>query len=253
MRAGCDSVHRSRWKTQDMQSVDLAGVQGVRWLPDSPSGIAFLVLAGSRGRVDSARAELLARHGVIVRVDPLVRRSGSEHRSVGRPLETFLERVADLAHTADRVLVLGTLFGAEAALLTAFTVRTSTTWSRSHLPMCSGRESDPTRASPRIGARTARHFRTWKSRTAGSPTPIRPPSWACTRSPVVGFLTRLPLRPSRSSASIEYSSWQEEMTRYGHRLRWRKRSRRGVGSTTWRRHSLSALKPDIAPCCRASP
>lgn len=101
-----------------MQSVELAGIEGVRWIPDSPSGVAVLVLAGSSGRVDSARAELLARHGAIAES---IRWFGGPGQNTGPwdiRLEPFLERVADLAQTADRVLVLGTSFGSEAALLT---------------------------------------------------------------------------------------------------------------------------------------
>lgn len=91
---------------------------GVRWLPDEPSGVGALVLGGSSGRVDSARAELLAGHGVVAES---IRWFGGEGQHDGPweiPLELFLGRVADLAQDCDRVLVLGISFGAEAALLT---------------------------------------------------------------------------------------------------------------------------------------
>ena len=99
-----------------MRSVELAGVEGVRWVPDSPSGAAALV--GSSGRVDSARGELLARQGVVAES---IRWFGGPGQSEGPwdvPLELFLDRVADLSRVSDRVVVIGTSFGSEAALLT---------------------------------------------------------------------------------------------------------------------------------------
>lgn len=48
-----------------MQPVTLSEIEGVRWVPESPSGTAVLVLAGSSGRIDSPRAELLASHGAV--------------------------------------------------------------------------------------------------------------------------------------------------------------------------------------------
>jgi pimeloyl-ACP methyl ester carboxylesterase len=68
--------------------------------------------------VDSARAELLARHGVIAESIRWFGGPGQNEGPWDIPLELFLERVNDLAQTADRVLVLGTSFGSEAALLT---------------------------------------------------------------------------------------------------------------------------------------
>jgi hypothetical protein len=90
---------------------------GVRWLPDEPTGVGALVLAGSSGRVDSARAELLADHGVVAESIQWFGGPGQHDGPWEIPLELFLDRVADLARDCDRVLVLGTSFGAEAALL----------------------------------------------------------------------------------------------------------------------------------------
>lgn len=96
----------------------LAGLEGVRCLPDVPNGTGALVLAGSSGRVDAGRARLLASVGAVAES---VRWFGGPGQPEGPwevPLETFLDRVADLRRTCDRVVVLGTSFGAEAALLT---------------------------------------------------------------------------------------------------------------------------------------
>lgn len=101
-----------------MRQVELSDVEGVRWLPEAPTGVGALVLAGSSGRVDSARAELLARHGVVAES---VRWFGGPQQHDGPweiPLELFFERVDGLAQECDRVLVLGSSFGSEAALLT---------------------------------------------------------------------------------------------------------------------------------------
>lgn len=101
-----------------MRRVELSGLEGVRWLPDEPSGVGVLVLAGSSGRVDSARAELLTKMGAIAES---IRWFGGPGQNDGPweiPLELFLERVAALRSDCDRVVVMGTSFGAEAALLT---------------------------------------------------------------------------------------------------------------------------------------
>ncbi len=98
--------------------MELTDVEGVRWLPDAPSGIGALVLAGSSGRVDSTRAELLARHGVLAESIRWFGGAGQHDGPWEIPLELFLGRVERLAEECARVLVLGTSFGAEAALLT---------------------------------------------------------------------------------------------------------------------------------------
>jgi hypothetical protein len=103
---------------QSVQSVSLSGIEGVRWIPESHSGTGALVLAGSSGRVDSTRAELLARQGVIA---DAVRWFGGPGQNEGPwdiPVELFLDQVSDLARVADRIVVVGTSFGSEAALLT---------------------------------------------------------------------------------------------------------------------------------------
>jgi dienelactone hydrolase len=100
-----------------MRSEHLSGIEGVRWIPERPSGTAALVLAGSSGRIDSARAELLARHGAVAESIRWFGGAGQNEGPWDIPLELFLDRVSDLSRVADRVLVLGTSFGSEAALL----------------------------------------------------------------------------------------------------------------------------------------
>ena len=90
----------------------------MRWVPEAPTGVGALVVAGSSGRIDSPRAELLAQHGAIAESIRWFGGPGQHDGPWEIPLELFLGRVADLARDCDRVLVLGTSFGAEAALLT---------------------------------------------------------------------------------------------------------------------------------------
>ena len=100
-----------------MRRIDTQDVPGVRWIPDEPTGVGALVLAGSSGRIDSQRAELLARHGVTAESIRWFGGPGQHDGPWEIPLELFLGGIADLAKDCERVLVLGTSFGAEAALL----------------------------------------------------------------------------------------------------------------------------------------
>ena len=100
-----------------VRAMELSDVEGVRWLPDVATGVGALVLAGSSGRVDLARAEALARHGVVAESIRWFGGAGQHDGPWEIPLELFLNRLDELARHCDRVLVLGTSFGAEAALL----------------------------------------------------------------------------------------------------------------------------------------
>ncbi len=100
-----------------MESQSLTGIEGVRWVPDVPTGVAALVLAGSSGRVDSGRARLLAQHGVVAESVQWFGGAGQSSGPYDVPLELFLGRVADLARENDTIVVVGTSFGSEAAML----------------------------------------------------------------------------------------------------------------------------------------
>lgn len=87
--------------------------------PATPNGTGVLLLAGSSGRIETQRAGLLAAHGARVRA---LRWFGGEgQRPVPHevPVELFVEQFEGLRRECDRVVVFGTSFGAEAALLTA--------------------------------------------------------------------------------------------------------------------------------------
>jgi hypothetical protein len=96
----------------------LKDIEGVRCVPDRHTGVGALVLAGSSGRVDVDRARVLAESGVLAES---IRWFGGEGQHDGPweiPLELFLDRVTALRDDCGRVIVIGTSFGSEAALLT---------------------------------------------------------------------------------------------------------------------------------------
>jgi hypothetical protein len=102
-----------------VKRVELLRPAGVRWVPDAHRGAGVLVLAGSSGRVDEARARVIAEHGCIAESVQWFGGPGQPAGPWEIPLETFQRRVADLARDCDRVYLVGTSFGAEAALVTA--------------------------------------------------------------------------------------------------------------------------------------
>lgn len=101
-----------------VRKVPLSEAEGVRYVPDVHSGVGVLVLSGSSGRVESGRARLFADEGAMAES---IRWFGGPGQSDGPwevGLELFLDRVDDLRRDCDRVVVVGTSFGSEAALLT---------------------------------------------------------------------------------------------------------------------------------------
>jgi len=102
-----------------VRRVALTGPPGVRWVPARHRGTGVLVLAGSSGRVDEARARVLAEQGCIAESVQWFGGPGQHAAPWEIPLETFQGRVADLARDCARVCIVGTSFGAEAALATA--------------------------------------------------------------------------------------------------------------------------------------
>lgn len=102
-----------------MEEVQLTAPEGIRFVPARHSGVGVLTVAGSSGRIDAERARILGAHGALAES---IRWFGGPGQNAGPwevPLELFLDRVEALAADCDRVLVMGTSFGAEAALLTA--------------------------------------------------------------------------------------------------------------------------------------
>ena len=87
--------------------------------PDESCGTAVLLLAGSSGRIETERADLLATHGARVRAIRWFGGVGQRPTPHEVPIELFIEQLELLRRDSDRVAIFGTSFGAEAALVTA--------------------------------------------------------------------------------------------------------------------------------------
>jgi pimeloyl-ACP methyl ester carboxylesterase len=84
-----------------------------------PNGTGVLVLGGSSGRVDVERANMLASQGVTALA---LRWFGGEAQPsvpCETPLETFAEAIGMMTVECQHLVLLGSSYGAEAALLTA--------------------------------------------------------------------------------------------------------------------------------------
>lgn len=86
---------------------------------EDANGTGALVLAGSSGRLDVGRAEMLASRGVTALALRWFGGSGQRVAPCEIPLETFIEAIDRLAGACDRIVLMGLSYGAEAALLTA--------------------------------------------------------------------------------------------------------------------------------------
>lgn len=84
---------------------------------DVGSGTGVLVVAGSSGRVDEDRVRLLARHGAVAMSIQWFGGPGQPPGICEVPLETFSAALDLLEPHCDRLAVIGTSKGAEAALL----------------------------------------------------------------------------------------------------------------------------------------
>lgn len=83
------------------------------------AGTGVLVLAGSSGRMDTARADVLAAAGATALAVRWFGGVGQPAVPCEVPLETFSGALDLLAAECDRLAVVGLSYGAEAALLTA--------------------------------------------------------------------------------------------------------------------------------------
>jgi uncharacterized protein len=101
-----------------VRELSLSAPAGVRIVPSEHSGIGVLILAGSSGRIDADRARLFARHGAMAESIQWFGGAGQNDGPWEIPLELFQARVADLRRSCDRIVVVGTSFGSEAAMLT---------------------------------------------------------------------------------------------------------------------------------------
>jgi acetyl esterase/lipase len=99
----------------------LAGdLQGTLLTPEQSTGLGVVVLGGSSGRVDVARAGLFAAKGAIALALRWFGGDGQVPLICEVPLETFTGATERLVKTGcDRIAYVGTSRGAEAALLVA--------------------------------------------------------------------------------------------------------------------------------------
>lgn len=104
-----------------LETLTLEGeTQGALVRPNKPNGWGVLVLSGSSGRVDGARAELFARAGCVAFAQRWWGGPGQAPGICEIPLETFARGVDRLlAEGCRRITVVGVSRGAEAALLAA--------------------------------------------------------------------------------------------------------------------------------------
>ena len=116
----CRSIHSCEQGMPFVETTLIGALQGSLLTPGRPSGLGVVVLGGSSGRVDVARAGLLADRGALAIA---MRWFGGEGQSPGIceiPLETFALATDRLIREGcDRIALLGTSKGAEAALLVA--------------------------------------------------------------------------------------------------------------------------------------
>jgi len=87
--------------------------------PEHPCGTGVLVLAGSSGRLDVGRADVLAGAGATALAIRWFGGEGQPAVPCEVPLETFVAAINLLDGECDRIGVLGLSYGAEAAMLTA--------------------------------------------------------------------------------------------------------------------------------------
>ncbi|MEP6650409.1 MAG: acyl-CoA thioester hydrolase/BAAT C-terminal domain-containing protein, partial [Lapillicoccus sp.] len=87
--------------------------------PENPCGTGVLVLSGSSGALESERAAVLAGTGAVALALRWFGGPGQQPGPFEVPLELFFAALDRLARECDRLAVLGSSFGAEAALLVA--------------------------------------------------------------------------------------------------------------------------------------
>lgn len=87
--------------------------------PERSNGAGALVVAGSSGRLETGRADMLASRGVTALCLRWFGGEGQPMVPCEIPLETFTEAIDMLAGACERIVLIGLSYGAEAALLTA--------------------------------------------------------------------------------------------------------------------------------------
>jgi len=104
-----------------LRELEIAGdTQGSLFIPEQPSDLGVLVVAGSSGRVDTNRAKLFAERGAVSLAQRWFGRPGQAPGINEIPLEIFVAALDCLrAEGCRRLAMVGISYGALAALLTA--------------------------------------------------------------------------------------------------------------------------------------
>ena len=105
----------------EYQTIPLVGdIQGALLTPQRPSGLGVVVLGGSSGSVDVERAGLFAARGAVALAQRWFGGPGQAPAICEIPLEIFGRAIDRLANEGcERIALVGTSRGAEAALLVA--------------------------------------------------------------------------------------------------------------------------------------
>lgn len=99
-----------------VRETTLTDPEGVLLEPDGAT-TGVLVLSGSSGRIETDRCRMLAAHGVAAASIRYFGGPGQPGEARLMPLETFDDVLAELHSRYQRLVVLGTSWGAQAALL----------------------------------------------------------------------------------------------------------------------------------------
>ncbi len=99
-----------------VRETTLTGSEGVLLEPEGAT-TGVLVLSGSSGRIETDRCRMLTSHGVAAASIRYFGGPGQPDEARLVPLETFDDVLADLHARYQRLVVLGTSWGAQAALL----------------------------------------------------------------------------------------------------------------------------------------
>jgi len=99
-----------------VRETTLTGPEGVLLEPEGAT-TGVLVLSGSSGRIETDRCRMLAAHGVAAASIRYFGGPGQPGEARLMPLETFDDVLTELHSRYERLVVLGTSWGAQAALL----------------------------------------------------------------------------------------------------------------------------------------
>lgn len=229
----------------------------VHWArPDDErsTGTGVVVVAGSSGRLDAGRADMLAGHGVTALALRWFGGEGQPGVPCEIPLETFIEANDLLAAECARVVLMGHSYGAEAALLTATLDQrvdavvalapTDVAWEGQN-----GHDDDPRRSKwtyqgdPIPFVSTARGSRRRRCRPSSSATSTAVPWSTRTLSRLRRFLSIASPVTSSSSSAVT--------TRCGRAARQHGTSLPVATERDWARSSSKTIVPGTPSCCRA--